>query len=227
MMFMIRRTVFPLFTAAAIFSAGNASAQSCTHPIREKLTFVRIFDTTKTYDFSQAHILPIFNAPNDSAPSGTVLVKNMFTSDEGNITYTIQSERGHSSVFTPDIYDSEGSYAHQTLLERRGDWYKIALPTGEQAGWVKLSNPDSVTLDKGEIIYFHKDTWDEKFYVIVDTNADEIVVRDQQQADLDARDPDNHNPAPFTPFELQKIPLSTLYGPGCSLKVTIAYTRGC
>ena len=144
--------------------------------------------------------------------------------------WTISYLKGWSSTpVTVEPDDVLGMAAvQQTLLERRGDWYRIALPAPLLgSGWVRgrgkaddlvsdlttSRNPGPLVLELGD-----------RSVVIVSIKGDLVTLRDEQpEADDFMKD---SRPA-LAPFETFSLHMKDLYDEGCRLKIKIKYKMGC
>lgn len=130
--------------------------------------------------------------------------------------------------FTPDLYDADWGYGpwfHQTVLERRGPWFRLPLPN-IGAGWLDLRRYDQQEVDHrvrrleaGDIVSIPDG--DMTFLGMANGAA---RFRREQKADMwcDA----GEAPA-LSPWQEQRIPLARLRDADGRLRIRYKYTRGC
>ena len=133
---------------------------------------------------------------------------------------------GRTSQFTPDLYDSDWGYGpwfHQTVLERRGAWFRLALPT-VGAGWADLrteKSPDNRVqrLDEGDIVVIPDG---DVVFLGLDKNI--LRFRPEQEADMWC---EAGQPPALAKWQELRIPVDRLRDPDGRLRLTYKYTRGC
>ncbi len=168
--------------------------------------------------------LPVYSSPEGSQPFGALLTR-FFPGEEVQVSY-ISFPLGGGNILTVslDMFDSDWGYGppyfHQTMLDSKNGWFKIALPSGHtKTGWIQLTDPSTIEYQKGDIISFEG-----KNYVILEVKTDSVLLRDEQPGDMwcDAGDP-----PPIKQFNSTSIPIKNLYDDGCHLQIKTVYTRGC
>lgn len=228
--------------------ANSQAGQACDVEITQPLTFVSLWNhdaaPTKEVPYQSAcgkaavtaacllkdyvtttQVLPAYAAPGDKRPFGAIVVRYV-PGVTVNTSYLVLRDGENLSMdsFRLDMLDEDffyGPYFHQTLLDRRGDWLRIALPDRKMpTGWISLSNPELLTLNVGEIVNFG-----DKSFVMLGTGPTSITVREEQPSDMWCDNPGD--PPPQAPFKPITIPIKDLYDDGCRLLMTVRYTRGC
>ena len=133
---------------------------------------------------------------------------------------------GQASQFTPDLYDADWGYGpwfHQTVLERRGGWFRLALPSIGR-GWVDLRPQGGVEdrlqrLDAGDIV-----TIPDGDMVFLGAQGDRLRFRAEQEADMWCEEGE---PPALAPSQELSIPLDRLRDGDGRLRIRYKYTRGC
>jgi len=243
------KNFIPIIIALAVGIASAKMAIACDEQITQPLKFVSLWNNEsaaklenlnqidvlcKGENYSAAcleknlstssKVLPLYNAPEDPQPFGALLIR--FTPGErGSVAYIpLQNVGGSIFPVTLDMFDGDWSYGppyfHQTMLDSKNGWYKIAVPNAsKKTGWVQLTNPDILTYQKGSIVSFKQKT-----YTILEVKKDSVSVRDEQPADMWC---DVGNPPPIKKFEPITIPIKDLYDEECHLLMKTTYTHGC
>lgn len=243
------RLSFYTASLIALLMAVPTARAACSQEVSTPLQFVSLWDHEKAKveglnrinelckdeNYSRAclekyltptvSILPLYTEPNGSKPFAVYSVK--FAPGEGGKISYLNLTDGSTARFDPDMFDPDWGYGppyfHQTLLNKKGDWYEVSLPLfvdGRTSGWVQLANePDVLSLAKGNVVIFNS-----RAYTIVEVKADEVLLRDEQPADMWCEPGDA--PA-LEAFETISVPLKQLYTNNCQLRLHIAYTRGC
>jgi hypothetical protein len=132
---------------------------------------------------------------------------------------------GYPQQLQPDLYDSDwgyGPYFHQTVIEQRGDWYRLPLPL-PTAAWLhahelgqglslwRLAAGEIVTSPRGDV-------------VVMEVQASRVLVRPEQPADLWCEGGEPPAPVESLAFWLEGDELFDRSG---RLRLHIKYTRGC
>lgn len=135
---------------------------------------------------------------------------------------------GKPVQFTPDLYDSDWGYGpwfHQTVLARRGAWFRLALPS-IGAGWIDSSRHDQQEvedrvrrLDEGDIVAMPAGD-----VVFLGVENGELRVRPEQAADMWCKSGD---PPALAPSQELRIPVERLRDADGRLRITYKYMRGC
>jgi hypothetical protein len=135
---------------------------------------------------------------------------------------------GKPTPFTPDLYDPDwgyGSWFHQTVLERRGPWFRLALPH-IGAGWLDLRRygeqevADRVRrLEAGHIVSIPDG---DMVFLGIDDGA--VRFRPEQDADMWCKEGD---PPALSPWQERRIPVERLRDADGRLRMRYKYTRGC
>lgn len=130
--------------------------------------------------------------------------------------------------FTPDLYDPDWGYGpwfHQTVLARRGTWFRLALPT-IGAGWLdlrryvqqevadrvrRLETGDIVSVPDGDMVFLGMEDGAVRF-------------RPEQEADMWC---EGGEPPALSPWQARRIPMERLRDADGRLRMRFKYTRGC
>ncbi len=164
---------------------------------------------------------PIYESPESAQPSGTFLVSYSPDYIVDIKYYSVGSQTINAvelDLFLPDLF--YGPYFHKALIDSKDGWYKFAVPDSSMKfGWVKLSNPEVMSYDKGEIVEFEK-----KSYVILDIDKEYVSVRSEQEADMWCQ---AGNPPALAESYTMKISIESLYDDECRLKMRPTNLKGC
>lgn len=166
--------------------------------------------------------LPVREAPKaDAAQLGTLVITA--TPGEG-LSYVFKDADGGNTEFTPDVYDKEwgyGPWAHQTLLERQDNWFKLPAEPFPQAAWLEgdALGPKIPleTVETGSVYVLDKES-----VVFLEFGADSVTLRAEQMDDMPCGEVLSPEPA-----EPRQVPYADLFGEDGHLKVQPKYTRGC
>jgi hypothetical protein len=135
--------------------------------------------------------------------------------------------------FTPDLFDGDwgyGPYFHQTILARRGPWFRVPVPV-IGPGWINAEE----WIDRGKHALeptTYIETVDPE-RIITTPRGDMYVlgvekrflrVRPEQDRDMPC---DGGAPAPPAPYQEIRIPFEQLFDAKGHLLVSVKYTRGC
>jgi hypothetical protein len=127
-------------------------------------------------------------------------------------------------IFTPDLFLQDwgyGPYFHQTIAERRGDWFK--LPGGPWPGPVWIHEPGDtapvLSVHAGDIIDFKGIGW-----YVVSSAKDSLVLRPEQPGDMWCHDGD---PPPVEGVQPKRFSRADLLDAGGHLVIRSKYLKGC
>jgi hypothetical protein len=176
-----------------------------------------------------AAIIPLHAEPRaDASRLGEILVVAV----PGKGLSAFASAKGRIERFTPDLYDRDwgyGPFFHQTLLERRGAWFRVPVPGAgrvwiDAAAWTDaraLEAPDGVlrTLRAGDIVTTRKGD-----VVVLSVSDGVLRARAEQDADMWCRP--GEPPARVDGPEI-RMPFAELFDTDGHLRVRFKYTRGC
>lgn len=168
--------------------------------------------------------LPVFEGPSEqSAKLG--VIRTHFKPLEPAWTCFLPANGTEEIPFVPDIYEpgwAYSPYCHQTILERRGDWFLLPEVPLPKPGWISAASyPERapITLLEPGGIY----TFSEESIVILDILDDGVLVRPEQDCDMWC----SSNPPPMQPFEPRKLTRKDLSDANGHLLLKKKYTRGC
>jgi hypothetical protein len=179
-------------------------------------------------DCKEAHLEPkvqvifVRAQPRDDAPLlGTISIVAL----PGRGLRAFASAQGTATPFTPDLFDVDwgyGPYFHQTILERRGSWYRVpieSLPPGwiDAATWT--DSVDVQTVHAGDIIRTARGD-----VTVLAVGKGELRVRPEQDADMWCG---TGKAPPLTRWDEVRIPFRELLDRRGHLLITKKYTRGC
>ena len=147
------------------------------------------------------------------------------TPSEGLSAY-YRSATHVETEFQPDLFDEGWGYGpsfHQTVLERRGVWFRLPSQAFSDAVWVNANDlagePEVRVLTPGEVVTFQGGD-----FVFLDLEQGVARMRPEQPSDNECEEDDR--PAADSSQEI-RIPVEKLYGPSGHLLVDIKYKRGC
>jgi hypothetical protein len=170
------------------------------------------------------HVVPLRAVPDVTAPVVGELVVEA-TPGQGLRAYYRSAP--HSEMeFVPDLFDADwgyGPFFHQTVLERRGAWFRLPSGPFSHAVWMNASDlaiePDVRLLTVGEVVKFRG-----RDLVFLGVAQGMARLRPEQSGDMGCEEgePPISKPAPEVP-----IPVEKLYGVTSHLLVDIKYKRGC
>ena len=171
-------------------------------------------------------LIPVHAQPRAASPRlGDVVI--VATPGKGLNAFA-SAANGKPVPFTPDLYDADWGYGpwfHQTVLERRGPWFRVPLPN-IGAGWLDLRRYDQQEvadrvrrLETGDIV--STPDGDMTFLGIADGAA---RFRPEQEADMWCEAGDA--PA-LSPWQERRIPVARLHDADGRLRIRYKYTRGC
>ncbi len=159
--------------------------------------------------------------PVHDRPSGKIIASLDVTYAPGEMKAAL-IQGGEAVPFIPPVYDSDfgyGPWFHATLLDQKGAWKKIALPS-IQSGWIELPEAEILQFTEKDRVYSLR----ARNIVVIKSDGASLTVRDEQPADMWC---DGGDPPPLTAFKEQAIPLNEVYDDQCNLLLSPAYTRGC
>lgn len=165
-------------------------------------------------------LLPLYARPDASGDPVSYIV--LHTEDDQTIFSYVKGADAPPVTVTPDDVTEEAVF-QQTLLDRRGDWFLIALPAPlKGTGWVHLPNTTVRSLigtaDRPEVLELGS-----RSVVVTRLHGTAVTMRDEQESDSDM----DEGPRKLTPFKPTTMRLEDLYDDGCRLKVKIKYKMGC
>jgi hypothetical protein len=177
----------------------------------------------------KAAVIPLRREPRaDAERLGEILVVAL--PGKGLTAFASASRRVER--FTPDLYDRDwgyGPFFHQTMLDRRGTWFRVPVPGAgrvwiDAAAWTDaraLDAADGVlrTLRAGDIVTTPKGD-----VVLLSVGDGVLRARAEQDADMWCRPGDP--PARVDSPEI-RMPFAALFDTDGHLRVRIKYTRGC
>lgn len=138
----------------------------------------------------------------------------------------VPADGGVPIPFTPDLYDPDygyGPYFHETILERRGSWFRLPEQPFPKGTWLNAADlgspPDVKRLEPGDMVASRRG---DLFVLSVEPAT--LRARPEQPADMWCEDP---NPPPLKRFTAIQIPFRELFSPTGHLLLRIKYTRGC
>jgi hypothetical protein len=173
---------------------------------------------------SRRHVVPLRAAPDKAARVVGELVIQA-TLGEGLSAYYRSPTHGEKE-FVPDLFDADwgyGPFFHQTVLERRGAWFRLPSVPFSNAVWLNASDlgsqPDVRALTVGDIVRFRG-----RDLVFLGVARGIARMRPEQRGDMwcEEGEPPVEKPAPEIGIRVEK-----LYGPTGRLLVDIKYKRGC
>jgi hypothetical protein len=138
-----------------------------------------------------------------------------------------------AAPFTPDLYDTDwgyGPYFHQTILGRRGSWFRIPVPSIGH-GWINAEDWNEVlstsnsegygihTVRAGQILTTPRG---DMFVLGVENRV--LRVRPEQPSDLWCEGGD---PPPQVPWQDIRIPFEQLFDSKGHLLIGYKHKRGC
>jgi hypothetical protein len=171
-------------------------------------------------------VIPVRAAPRvDAERRGEIVL--LATPGRGFRIYASPG-RGTAQPFTPDLFDPDWGYGphhHQTVLARRGSWFRVPLPV-LGAGWIRtedwLAPGESVWLQQvgeGELI-----TTPRGDLYVLGVGDGVLRARPEQPADMWC---DFDDPPPLAPWQELRIPFDDLFDAAGHLRIEYKYTRGC
>jgi hypothetical protein len=143
-------------------------------------------------------------------------------------------------LFVPDLYDPDWGYGppwfHQTLLERRGEWYRLPRRPFPEPVWVPLGrggrevqvyrvDPERIYTALGPLAARHGVASEDGGTVVVSLSRDAVFLRPEEPWDMPC-ELDEPAPPP-SPSHGVRIPFSELYDEDLHLLLRVRYTRGC
>ena len=155
----------------------------------------------------------------------------------GDLIVTATPGRGFSAFFRPadsdepvgsmpDLYLRDwgyGPYYHQTITEQRGAWFR--LPRGPWPDPIWIHRPDQLErwgvheVGGGEILEMRGEGW-----VVLEVEADALVMRPEQEADLWCWAED---PPALEPVEPTRFTRAELVDADGHLRIRPKYMKGC
>lgn len=169
--------------------------------------------------------LRLFAAPTDTAlPVGAIRL--VATPGTGLAAFFVPGGNRPPRRFQPDLYDSDwgyGPYFHETYLDRRGPWFRLAEGPFPKGSWLDSRElaPEPVveTLEPGDIV-----TTPRRDLYIIGIDAAAVRARLEQPRDMWC---EGGLEPPLKPFRTLVIPFSKLYDATGHLVIHVKYTRGC
>ncbi len=145
--------------------------------------WVGLYDTEIFYEKRQIEYkLDVFTEPNRNSEK-LGLIKVSGNPDEGLTFFYIDEKNSTSIRFYPDMYQEAydyGPYIHQTVLDRKGNWFLLPKIPFDRNVWVYIANPDVLELEIGEVYFFNK-----KSITITNIGKDKIEFRHELPSDMD------------------------------------------
>jgi hypothetical protein len=181
--------------------------------------------------------MPLHSSPENTPAIGALVAR---LQPEGGLEFAYRALDGKEVTFEPDWVERDWGYTflmNQTILDRRGDWYRLPARPFPTAVWVRL--PDREHLSQLEVGTIYRLSTPLKAvrtstkrtvtltagtYVVVRLLDRALEIRKEEPADMACGDPVaplRHNPAVY------RVELSEIYDPDRHLRLTPAYTRGC
>ena len=170
----------------------------------------------------KVQVITARSGPNDTAAIvGTIVLVAL----PGQGLRAFASADGKAIAFTPDVYDSDWGYGphfHQTILDRRGSWFRVPIDVLPGA-WVNAvewtSDVDVRTVSEGDILQTPRGDM-----FILGAENSVLRMRPEQEADMWCEAGD---PSPLKPWTEIRIPFEALYDQKGHLMLTTKYKRGC
>lgn len=139
---------------------------------------------------------------------------------------SFESSSGKISQFEPDLYEQDwgyGPFFHQTVLEQRGDWFRIPLTTSNSSAWINLKasiqHVDIITINEGTVY-----TLDSASIVITNIAENSVSYRVENESDMWC---DTGSPPQQPKSTTKTIKINELYDMYNHLKLDVKYKRGC
>lgn len=129
--------------------------------------------------------------------------------------------------FVPDLYLGDwfyGPYFHQTVVERRGDWFRLPRGPWPSAVWLRRDSdrdtPTTMFVLPGDILEMDGTGW-----FVVAAEEDALLLRAEQTADMwcEGLDP----PPPLEPDEPTRYRRAELLDAEGHLTISPKYMKGC
>ena len=185
----------------------------------------------ETYLEPKVVVIPVRSGPR---PDASRLGQMVLVAWPGKGLRIFASTRRLAEPFTPDLFDADwgyGPYFHQTILARRGLWFRIPLPV-IGTGWINAEDwsdrdqytrqqivPAIETLEVEKIVTTPRGD----MYVLGVENR-VLRVRPEQDTDMPCGGSELAPPAPSKEI---RIPFEQLFDSKGHLLISYKYTRGC
>jgi hypothetical protein len=170
-------------------------------------------------------VVPLWAGPSEKAAAAGLLLVTAVPG-EGLRSWFVSSEGGTATEFQPDLFDRDwgyGPYFHQTFVERRGAWFRLAEEPFLKGTWINAARlgdqPNLQLLESEQIV---SSPFGDLF--VLGIERDVLRARPEQEADMWCK---AGNPPPLAPWRELRIPIRDLYTPNGHLVVHKKYIRGC
>jgi hypothetical protein len=168
---------------------------------------------------------PLFERPDESsARVGELIV--VAVPGRGLASYFRPEGAPHGIPFTPDLFLEDwgyGPYLHQTVAERRGEWFLLPPDPWKAAVWMRRGGADDppsvVEVGAGDLIELDGLGW-----LVVAAEADALLVRPEQPGDMWCQEGD---PPPTDPVEPERRERAELLDARGHLRFRPRYLKGC
>lgn len=169
---------------------------------------------------------PVFSTPDAAAPAlGWITL--VAVPGWGLDAFWTAVETPDAPVhFVPDVYDRDwgyGPYYHQSILERRGDWFLLPAVPFSTSVWIHRPAPrlqSVLSVSSGEIVEISGEGW-----MVLSASGDGFEARPEQRADLWCGiEPE---PPAVEPYESRFFSAAELRNARGAYIMRPKYTRGC
>ena len=181
--------------------------------------------------------MPLHSSPESGAAIGALVAR---LSPGSGLAFAYRAPDGKEIAFEPDWVERDWGYTflmNQTILDRRGEWYRLPARPFPAPVWVRLPDRESVShLEAGTIYTLSSPmkavrtstkrvvTLAAGNYVVLRLLDRALEVRSEEPADMACGDrvaPLRRNPPVY------RVELSDVYDAARHLRLTPTYTRGC
>lgn len=176
-------------------------------------------------------VIPVRSEPQgDARRLGEIVILAL----PGRGLKALASSGGMGAPFTPDLFDPDWGYGpwfHQSVLERRGSWFRVPVPA-IGAGWINAEDwgerdrfpsdgagVSTKAIQAGDIV-----TTPRGDMVVLGGESGVLRVRPEQGPDMWC---DGGDPPPLAPWQEIRIPLEQLRDSRGHLLIRYKHTRGC